>query len=686
MVNKLPDYLFGKMDHSQKLPLETWCSGFSDLPEYLAGSCSLHLLPVLAAKTSGVRLENLQTARVPNRSQCSILAQLLLQNKLSWEEGTDNLFVNAVAPLAAGLDLSCKSGYAEFMDRLMNWKPLGDERHADAIASMPDGLKLLRPELIPFVGSAINADACFDLSKFEEQYSIKLKELLHETEWFKYKLIAAFLEQGDEEHVHDLVQGWLSSPPSSAASQWLFQQNLHPNNTLFEEHFNYNVLLKAALEHFPPPPRNSFPKEAECDVSEMPDRVRGFVRRPPDGWLNRTLIWRNEDRIEYLKIQNVDEASDDFLKQYSRMGYLHEQKDALGLKSTCPETHGIYCCDLSGFELDTEEKAALLEKTGANPRLVMHFSMPASKPYELYVNDSEVSPEAAREGLLSYANDYGLLWRQGINGPDCLSVYHDKASGRAFHFLAELAHVINIGVIDEWRTSTRFPNVGPSGMRDQGDAHPCEECGLYQLSTAASSTGGSFSYDFMLVNPASPVDINKVRLLELAKTAWGLVLLWGDRYNSAIDRGLDPADYSFDPYAINALTTLFSQAFGMKPEECEALIRQDGLYDQAIREFKLWLDNNHAEYVSEMRTSLLNRENYPHLSERMELPKFTDSQMSSITDHGFITASTEDSSKPDTLHTHLGARPNGRNPLFAFNAIIARLITHGCTESGNVEA
>ena len=591
-------------------------------------------------------------------------------------------FFNVIAYMVHGLDIKKPCDFKNFMDRLIDWKSLNDPSIKKSICQLPDGFKSLRHELLGFIeahGSTSIDTRRYNLGVYEQKKPTNLLKILMKTEFFKYKIIGSFLEHGTKENVQALLQHWLENPSGVPARQWLFQQFLHPNNTFFDEHINCNVLLNAALNLLPAPPENTM-FDASISKPEIPDdEALALMSQQPDSRINRTLIFKKNDKTEYLKIQTSKESRDAFCTQYQRLKYLSDYTSTLKLKSHCGKPEGLYTTTLETLNLSDSDRFELTKTVGFDQRLIMRFSLPKDKPYEVYVNSPDITPEDALRGLLDHAHDYGTLWNLGFNGPDALSAYHDEKSGRRFHFLAEIAHIINLGVIDQWRLNALYPNIGVVGMRDHGDTRPCREFNSDHLSSSSDYN------DHMSVNPNDLTDINRVRLLALAQTAWGMVLLWGDRYNSAMEKATTAeqmeqakADNAFKPAILPMLSTLFSRAFNMEQGECERIMQEDGLYDQAVREMGYWMDNVNAPYVDDMKAHRINREVYPDYPENLRAPTFSEQNLRYLTPNGFISESAKNLPGRQSLYSHLGCVPNGRNPLLSLNALVVKMITLGC--------
>ena len=612
----------------------------------------------------------------------SVLSYLYLNNKLEPCDLLGNRFLSVVMSTAEGLDITSQQGFVQCMDKLISWEPLSDQSVKDSIDNLSDRLKSLRPELLRFIKNydVISTGDCEYSIGFMQGVELgALPTLVRETEFFKYQIIASFLEHGRQENIQALLKHWLEPPTDAPAKQWLFQQFLHPNNTFFYEHINCNVLLNTALNLLPAPPGNTM-SDASISQSEVPDNeALALMRQQPDSRINRTLIFKKDDKTEYLKIQTLKESGAAFCTQYQRLKYLSDCTSTLELRSHCGQPEGLYTTTLETLNLSDSDRLELSKIVGFDQCLIMRFSLPKDKPYEVYVNSPDITPEDALRGLLDHAHDYGTLWNLGFNGPDALSAYHDEKSGRRFHFLAEIAHIINLGVIDQWRLNARYPNIGVVGMRDHGDTRPCREFNSDHLSSSSDYN------DHMSVNPNDLTDINRVRLLALAQTAWGMVLLWGDRYNNAMEKATTAeqmeqakADNAFKPAILPMLSTLFSRAFNMEQGECERIMQEDGLYDQAVREMGYWMDNVNAPYVDDMKAHRINREVYPYYPQNLRAPTFSEQNLRYLTPNGFISESAKNLPGRQSLYSHLGSVPNGRNPLLSLNALVVKMITLGC--------
>ncbi len=661
---------------------------------YLASRCSLAFISILAPSSPAISLNELGMANYqnPSRLETAIMTALFLQRKLSFTETDiqESFFLKTVLPLQNGFDISTQQGFIGFMDRLIAWRPLTAKEHQKRRAAVPDDIALLRAEFCELVKNpeGIPAKGCrYDLSNpCHDNEKILFLEALGETEFMKYRLVSSFLEQGSSEQVRALLQHWLVDKASAESTKWLFHQYLHPNNTVFEEHINCNTLLAGALNIMPEAPSTDFPESGISVPPENEASLPSDAQFKPKRRIKRVLVSEPDGRSnKYLKIQDASESSKEFRTQYSRIQYLSHRAGDLRLKSTCVKPLGLYKCQLTDLALTQESQTALEKITGFERyRLVMAFSTPQGRHYDIYANDLQLSTEQAAKRLQDFAHDWGQLWRLGINGPDLLSAYHDKASGRNYQFLAELAHVINLGVIDEWRKAALYPNAGDTGMRDHGDAYPC---GDFDPDHVAKIFSGN---DYMKVNAADPIDVNRIRLLELAKTAWGLVIIWGDRYNRALakvttdqEKLKAKQDNDFSPYILPMLTSLFSEAFGRDKASCEAWIMEHDLYGQAIREMRYWMNNVEAPYIHDMKQAVVNRDVYPDFPDSMRATCYEKEHLKKLTEHGFINSEKvqQTGNKEELLmSTYLGARPFGRNPLLAFNQLVVKLITLGCLQ------
>ncbi len=664
---------------------------YKDTDVLLGCQLCMGLMPHLVSLISGFNITELGVKKPQelSRTEFSVMAYLMLQGKLRYtpQDEANYLFLKTIIPLQKDDDISTQDGFIDIMDRLIAWQPYKDKEIKKEVMRLPDTVRVLRPEWCDSILSPKHMEQrtiSFDMGTLSRKEGREtIEDILFKSGHNKHILIAVFLEQANPEHVRALLKHWLESPDTSFARKWLFQQPVHPNNTLFHEVLNCNTLLSAALHLCPCPPENDFPKKDHlADVQGRLSPTCRQVIENPDGLSGRTLIKKEAFSNEYVKVQSASESEKDFRRQFARIQYLYGQSKAMELTSTCPEPRGLYRCHIDSLGLNGERRKKLVENTGFKPKpLAMHFSTPADQPYDVYINDLQLSPEKAAEKMMCCVHDWGKLWRMGINGPDILSAYHDKETGRAYHFLAELAPLPALGVIDEWRKTSRYPNVGATGLRDHGDAYPCHEFNPnYLLSSRLSPIN---------INPDDPVEVNRVRLLELARTTWGVVILWGDRFNSALEQAETEeemtqvrSEYDFEPYILQFLSTLFSHAFDLDKKTCEKLITENGVYTQAVKEMRHWMDNVTAPYVSDMRQAIVNPNVYPHLPENLRVTCYSDSVLKALTDHGYICDGTrqkvEGSQEQQMQCANLGTRRSGRNPLLALNQIVVTMILHGC--------
>lgn len=163
----------------------------------------------------------------------------------------------------------------------------------------------------------------------------------------------------------------------------------------------------------------------------------------------RTYLWEDPENglRHYLKVQAPDESEAQFRLQSERMNYLFTHSQDLELKSTCGKPVNLVTIDrahLARLPQTTEEDAhhpfqqSLRDRVARGKRLALYFTLPIDQPYEAYLNNGQLTPDEQLDALKRSAEDFGKLWRQGINPPDILSAFHDRESDRRYFPLLTL--------------------------------------------------------------------------------------------------------------------------------------------------------------------------------------------------------------------------------------------------------
>ena len=151
----------------------------------------------------------------------------------------------------------------------------------------------------------------------------------------------------------------------------------------------------------------------------------------------------------------------------------------------------------------------------------------------------------------------------------------------------------------------------------------------------------------------------------LAKAAWGTILLYGrslkETFNS--NDSVKVARVKDDVGAI--LGALFSKAFHIPLEKCLEFMNSQDLLAQTAREMSYWMT---TDYVADLRNGLIPQAVYPDYKGIRDGYILPPQQNNFLSGEGF---------KGDYPSIHLGAR-NGRNPLMALDAMVVKMLTHGC--------
>jgi hypothetical protein len=286
---------------------------------------------------------------------------------------------------------------------------------------------------------------------------------------------------------------------------------------------------------------------------------------------------------------------------------------------------------------------------------MMLLRSPAGYHYETYI-DQVADPSVRLSGIANYLEEFGSLWFKGVLGPDACSAFHDVNNERQYYFLAPFFYHNNIGRVNQWPgTSTDFSNIGPDGPRDRGDSKTIQEQDTKRL----FGESGSLEDSEILQTRAT--------LEALAKAAWGAVLLYGRCFRETFNPDCPEAVGKVRKDTGHLLGILFSKAFNMDTEECLRLMDENDLLNQTAREINYWMSSH---YVKDLREGLIPESVYPHYQGIRGQHKLATYQADFLSDEGF---------KGDYESVHLGAA-NGRNPLMALDALVVKLLSHGCLE------
>ena len=289
--------------------------------------------------------------------------------------------------------------------------------------------------------------------------------------------------------------------------------------------------------------------------------------------------------------------------------------------------------------------------TGAN---MMLLRSPADYHYETYIDQVE-DPAVRLAGIAHYLEEFGSLWFKGVLGPDACSAFHD-AGHRIYHFLAPFFYHDNVGSIELWSgASTDFPNIGPEGSRDRGDAKTTSELNTKEL----------------FGQPGTPENPNTLRTKAaqeaLAKAAWGGLLLYGRCFRNNFNPDCPESVSTIKEDIHHLLGTLFSKAFNMSSEECSRLMNEHDLLNQTAREMSYWMSHH---YVKDLREGLIPESVYPYYQGVRGPHKLAPHQADYLSDDGF---------KGGQESIQLGAE-TGRNPLMALDALVVKFLSYGCLE------
>ncbi|MCY4471359.1 MAG: hypothetical protein OXC07_00850 [Kistimonas sp.] len=679
LLKRAPAALFQQKNAQGCTPLTAWiqrcrrdsteAQGSSHLASRVRWSLFYFLMEATPGKVSISKTVAPRALSHWDREMTSAQCRLLLENRLAWNQGDIGRFpfLQALVPLLpADRKLDTEEKFVAFMDRLVHWTPT--TRDCPLRDVLPDWLEVMRPELRSGPGTQATAADVRPFNTNGGDTRLLLEDLFSRTTWFKYKLIAGFLEQGSEDKVAALLHHWLEERNPPAAISWLFEQKVHPNSTLFREHFNFNVLLNAALKLSKPPGvPEDFPSVAPA-IPVSPDMPKGrlhfMVCTQPDQVFGRTMVWMNQDgENHYLKLQDQTETAEQFKAGCARMKWLYEKAGEWELLSSIGQPRGVYTLQVEQLPLDIDETEALAERVGVQDVLALHFTLPPDAPYENYITDPSLSAEEFSSGLHRYAQDAGTLWARGINGPDCFSTFHDAKTGRTYQFLAEISAFINLGMLEDMQKILLYPNVGVIGMRDQMDIWACTNAPADYFCPNNKS-----DRLLLMIDPSDDRDISRVRLMEVGKAAWGGILLCGYRCQRMREKN---QPFDLKAAVSSYLQTFLSQAFDLPADEIRSLMETDDLghrtpLDQMTQELRYWMDDIHGTCIRDSIQSIVDPETYPHLlAKGVGIIAQTEAQLESL--HANV----------ENKVYHLGVMRNGRNPILAGSGLIVKLLTTG---------
>lgn len=114
---------------------------------------------------------------------------------------------------------------------------------------------------------------------------------------------------------------------------------------------------------------------------------------------------------------------------------------------------------------------------GKNRRYITHSAFFAHQRYFDYLDNTRLSWEDFKSGILKSAHDLGVLARHGLYQKEPLVLYHDRGSGqsnqRRYTSCPEFNtfQAIGMGVIDDYPKSLKHPNFSVPGLRDAESIH-----------------------------------------------------------------------------------------------------------------------------------------------------------------------------------------------------------------------
>ncbi|MET4821248.1 hypothetical protein V5J36_003693 [Endozoicomonas sp. NE41] len=238
-----------------------------------------------------------------------------------------------------------------------------------------------------------------------------------------------------------------------------------------------------------------------------------------------------------------------------------------------------------------------------------------------------LSVAASFEGIRLFARDAGRLWQHHFQAPDSLSAFHNTADQRAWIPTPYFGGQSSPGTLGAWNAQD-YPNIAPApvGMRDWADIRAFSE---------HTKTNFGLRSGF---NASSPDIQKQIKVTELGKTFYGLVINW-----LRVRHDTGDLDYK-NPEQMSQLTgelatiaaDLFGNAFGMDPGQMEAFIRQEfpqEALSRTVLECGYWCDPK-CRYVQDAKNRHFPAEVYPDYPEQTTKECFLSPDTENLTDKG----------------------------------------------------
>ncbi|MGO0308138.1 hypothetical protein ACTL6P_16325 [Endozoicomonas acroporae] len=318
-------------------------------------------------------------------------------------------------------------------------------------------------------------------------------------------------------------------------------------------------------------------------------------------------------RYKFLKqLPGGREPWGDFIREQPHLEFFRRHKAELGLESALLKPMGIFrltdalsklqragvpesTLAMIAFEPDNSAFLQVFDDE-ENSALYHHY------PYETEGVDG-LGVEASLAGLGLFARDAGRLWRENLQAPDALSMFHDTVEGRAWSPTPFFSKQRCPGNMGQWRQD--YPNIAPApvGMRDWADIRSFNEHTIDLFVTRCH------------VDVTSAESQQLLRISELGKTFYGLAINW-----LRVRHDTGQLDYT-NSEQMNQLAgelvaiaaDLFGTAFGMQPEAMKEIIHQK-LPAETLRRAALecgyWCDPD-VRYVQDIRKKRFPRSVYP---------------------------------------------------------------------------
>ncbi len=218
--------------------------------------------------------------------------------------------------------------------------------------------------------------------------------------------------------------------------------------------------------------------------------------------------------------------------------------------------------------------------------------------------------ETSLQGHRLYMLASGQLWRKGLKSPDAIGGFHNSEGNKSWNplpaYTVRRSIFLCTSTLCNWNGQIQDIAHDPVGMRD------------FQGVIALDALSGD-CYGERRLHPDSPLDYNRIRLVELAKQFHGAIFSWLKcRHDAQELIHTNPQHAATLKEEIVTLAAdLFSEAFGGSHEkwlQCLSDLPQEVL-DQAVRECLYWCGSQRP-FLDDIKNHRFPDEVYPQHAHR----------------------------------------------------------------------